>query len=127
MVAILRDPADRHVQSMSRQASFLDYLRRYAAKDLDGIAAMFSEDVTLRDWNLSVKGRDAAIAETRKNFESVASIHIEVLRLLENENSVAGELRILVDGHIELFVVDVLDFDAEGRITAICAFLGRGD
>ncbi|MFX1679462.1 nuclear transport factor 2 family protein [Mitsuaria sp. CC2] len=106
---------------------FLDYLRRYAAKDLDGIASMFSEEVTLRDWNLSVKGRDAAIAETRKNFESAASIHIEVLHVLESANSVAGELRILVDGNIELFVVDVLDFDVEGQITAIRAFLGRGD
>lgn len=112
---------------MTLRDRFVDYLRRYAAKDLDGIAAMFSEDVTLRDWNLSVRGRDAAIAETRKNFESSTSIHIEVLRVLENANSVAGELRIVVDGHIELFVVDVLDFDSEGRITAIRAFLGRGD
>ncbi|OWQ46168.1 hypothetical protein CDL60_16350 [Roseateles noduli] len=111
----------------SPRAIFLDYLRRYAAKDLDGIASMFSEEVTLRDWNLSVKGRNAAIAETRKNFESAASLQIEVLQVLETANSVAGELRILVDGHIELFVVDVLDFDAEGRITAIRAFLGRGD
>lgn len=111
---------------MSLRSTFLDYLRRYAAKDLDGIAAMFADEVTLRDWNLSVKGRAAAIAETRKNFESAASLHIEVLHVLESERSVAGELRILVDGHIELFVVDVLDFDAHGRITAIRAFLGRG-
>ena len=113
--------------AMTPRDRLADYLHRYAAKDLDGIAAMFSEHITLRDWNLSVKGRDAAIAETRKNFESAATIHIEVLRVLESANSVAGELRILVDGHIELFVVDVLDFDAEGRITAIRAFLGRGD
>lgn len=112
---------------MSLQARFLDYLRRYEAKDLDGIAAMFSEQITLRDWNLAVSGREAALAETRKNFESAGSIRIEVLRVLEGERSVAGELRIVVDGHIELFVVDVLDFDAEGRITAIRAYLGRGD
>ncbi|WP_431048517.1 nuclear transport factor 2 family protein [Roseateles sp. L2-2] len=112
---------------MTPREIFLGYLRRYAAKDLDGIASMFSEEVTLRDWNLSVKGREAAIAETRKNFESATSLQIEVLHVLENTNSVAGELRILVDGHIELFVVDVLDFDAEGRITAIRAFLERRD
>ncbi len=112
---------------MPRQAAFLDYLRRYEAKDLDGIAAMLARDVTLRDWNLSVKGRDAAIAETRKNFESAESIRIDVLRVLEGDRAVAGELRIVIDGHIELFVVDVLDFDDEGRITAIRAYLGRGD
>ena len=112
---------------MSLPARFLDYLRRYEAKDLDGIVAMLAQDVTLRDWNLSVKGRQAAVDETRKNFESAQSIRIEVLRLLEGERSVAGELRIVVDGNIELFVVDVLDFDVEGRITAIRAYLGRGD
>ena len=112
---------------MSLQAIFIDYLRRYEAKDLDGIAAMLAPEATLRDWNLSVKGRDAAIAETRKNFESAASIRIEVLRVQEGDCSVAGELRIVVDGHTELFVVDVLDFDDEGRITAIRAYLGRGD
>jgi len=113
--------------AMPLQARFLDYLHRYEAKDLDGIAAMLAQDVTLRDWNLSVKGRQAAVDETRKNFESARSIRIEVLRLLEGERSVAGELRIVVDGNIELFVVDVLDFDVEGRITAIRAYLGRGD
>jgi steroid delta-isomerase len=47
--------------------------------------------------------------------------------LYESASSIAGELRILVDDTIELFVVDALDFDAHGQITAIRAFLGRGD
>jgi steroid delta-isomerase len=112
---------------MTLSDRFRDYLRRYAAKDLDGIAAMFSEEVTLRDWNLGVTGKAAALAETRKNFESARSLDIDVLRLHESGPSVAGELRILVDGHLELFVVDVVDFDDDGRILAIRAYLGRGD
>ena len=112
---------------MSLQATFIDYLRRYEAEDLDGIAAMLAPEATLRDWNLSVKGRDAAIAETRKNFESAASIRINVLRVLEGDRSVAGELRIVVDGHIELFVVDVIAFDAAAQVTAIRSYKGRGD
>jgi len=112
---------------MTLQARFLDYLHRYESKDLDGIAAMLSPDVALRDWHLSVRGREAVIAETRKNFESASSLRIEVLSVLEGGRSVAGELRIFVNGDIELFVVDVLDFDDEGRITAIRAYLGRGD
>ena len=112
---------------MTLHARFVDYLRRYESKDLDGIAAMLSPDAALRDWNLSVRGRDAVIAETRKNFESASALRIEVISVLERERSVAGELRILVNGDIELFVVDVLDFDDDGRITAIRAYLGRGD
>jgi steroid delta-isomerase len=111
---------------MTPQDRFLDYLRAYEARDIDRVAGLLADDVSLRDWKVSVQGKAAAIAETRANFEAATSIEIQPLRLYEGEASVAGELRILVDGHIELFVVDVLDFDPQGKIRAIRAFLGRG-
>lgn len=107
--------------------AFRDYLNAYARKDLEAIAAMLAEDVRLRDWNLAVQGKAAVLAETAKNFASVSSIAIEVLSLHERAQGVAGELRILIDGKLALFVVDVIDFDAQGRITAIRAYKGRGD
>jgi steroid delta-isomerase len=112
---------------MTNHERFLSYLRLYEAKNIDRIAAMLADDVTLRDWKIFVKGSAAVLAETRSNFEAASSIRIEPLRLFESADSVAGELRIVVDDSIELFVVDVLDFDADGRIIAIRAFLGRGD
>ena len=39
----------------------------------------------------------------------------------------AGELRIVVDGKIELHVVDVISFDSNGKIKSIRAYLGRSD
>lgn len=104
---------------------FREYLRCYAQKDLPAIAAMFAEGITLRDWNICVHGRAAALAETETNFANADTIEIEVLQVYESPGSVAGELRIVVNGSIELFVVDVLDFDAKGQITAVRAYLGR--
>jgi steroid delta-isomerase len=104
---------------------FMDYLAAYARKDLDAIDGMFADDIRLRDWKLFVRGRQAALAETAKNFESVKSIEIDVLYMLESERAMAGELRIRIDGEIELFVVDVVEFDEHGRICAIRAYLGR--
>lgn len=112
---------------MSHAERFVDYLSAYSRKDLVAIAAMFSPDVQLRDWKLAVRGRDAALAETRKNFAAAQTLAIEVLALHESAGSVAGELRIVVDGHIELQVVDVVDFAPDGRIKAIRAYLGRGE
>ncbi len=112
---------------MSLTLSFLNYLESYAAKDLGAIAAMFADDISLRDWKIRVVGKDAALRETQHNFDSVSSLSIEPLRLYEGANSVAGELRIVIDGQIELYVVDTLDFDTAGKITAIRAYLGRGD
>ncbi len=110
----------------SNLENFRNYLRSYAGKDLSAISAMFSENVTLRDWNICVHGRAAALAETETNFANAETIEIEVLQVYESPASVAGELRIVVNGSVELFVVDVLDFDANGQITAVRAYLGRG-
>jgi len=111
----------------SRRETCLRYLQAYAAKDLATIEALFAPEVALRDWKIRVCGRAAALAETRRNFESVEHLAIEVLHLHESSQAVAAELRILINGTQELFVVDVIGFDAQGRIDAIRAYLGRGD
>ncbi len=112
---------------MTNAERFLAYLRAYEARDLGRIAAMLADEVTLRDWKIFVRGKPAVLSETQANFAAAASLRIEPLRLYESGSAVAGELKIVVDGSTELFVVDALDFDAQGRITAIRAFLGRGD
>lgn len=112
---------------MSNKEHFLAYLRHYAHRDLERVSGMFSDDVTLRDWNISVVGKAAAVAETSRNFESCQSIEIQPLGIYEGDDAVAGELRIVVDGKIELFVVDVISFDRDGKIKSIRAYLGRGD
>jgi len=112
---------------MSNRDQFLTYLHHYANKNLDAIAAMFADGITLRDWNLAVTGKAAALSATAKNFQSAQTIAIEPLHLYASADGMAGELRIVIDGAVELHVVDVLTFAADGRITAIRAYLGRGD
>lgn len=112
---------------MSNKEHFLAYLRHYSHRDLERASAMFSDAVSLRDWSISVDGKAAAIAETSRNFESCQSIEIQALGIYEGGDTVAGELRIVVDGTIELHVVDVISFDSNGKIKSIRAYLGRGD
>ena len=112
---------------MANTDRFHDYLAAYARKDLAAIGAMLSDDAQLRDWNLAVRGKEAVLAETARNFSAAATIDIETLALYTSEDAVAGELRIVVDQHEELRVVDVLSFDAQGAIVSIRAYLGRGD
>lgn len=111
---------------MSKTDCFHAYLSAYARKDLVSIAEMFSENVELRDWKISVSGKRDALDETAKNFQNARTIEIETLAIYEGLDSVAGELRIIVDGEIELRVVDAVSFDASGRIQAIRAYLGKG-
>ena len=112
---------------MSYSERFMKYLEAYAAKDLPCVSAMFAEDISLRDWKISVRGKEQAVKETAKNFADAESIEIDVLHTYESSDGVAGELRIVVDG-IELpMVTDVISFDIEGKIQSIRAYLGRED
>lgn len=105
----------------------ISYLKKYAEKDLNGIKEMFSEDIVLRDWKIRVEGKENALIETRKNFESVNSIKIEVLSTYESKNTIAAELKITINSTEELYVVDVITINAKGKIKSIRAYLGRGD
>jgi steroid delta-isomerase len=88
---------------------------------------MFAEGVTLRDWKIGVMGKQAVLRETRTNSEAVQKIQILALHLHESSQAAVGELWIVVNEHIEFFVVDVVEFHVAGKIKAIRAFLGRGD
>ncbi len=112
---------------MNLRHRFVHFLDCYARKDLAGISALLAEDVSLRDWNISVRGRPAVEAATRQNFDDAAHIDIQVLHLHESPDAVAGELKITVDRSIVLYVVDVIQFDAQARVTAIRSYKGRPD
>jgi hypothetical protein len=112
---------------VSNREQFLAYLRHYAEKRLDLVSAMFADNITLRDWSVSVSGRAAAIAETAKNFEGAETIEIQPLGIYESVDTIAGELRILVDRKIELHVVDVITFNSTGKIVSIRAYLGKAE
>lgn len=112
---------------MTKRQRFLEYLHAYESKNIEHISLMFSEEITLRDWKISVSGKPAALFETRSNFSTARTIEIQPLRIFESECSIAAELKIVIDGAQELFVVDVVDFNKQGNIIAIRAFLGRDD
>ncbi len=115
------------MRKTSNKEQCLAYLKSYAEKDLDGVAALFAEHIVLRDWKIRVVGKQKAVEETKKNFEAANSLAIEVLSTYENEHTVAAELKIVVNEVEELYVVDVITFDDDGRIISIRAYLGRGD
>jgi ketosteroid isomerase-like protein len=109
---------------MNHVALVREYLDAYAKKDLDAIARLLDQDVTLQDWNIGVAGKEAVLEETRKNFESARSIEISIREIFESADGVAAQLSIVVNGSVALDVVDVLSFDAVGKITAIRAYKG---
>ena len=116
---------DGPVNESSHRDRLMAYLEAYEARDIEAVGGMLSDQVSLRDWDICVQGKDAALDETRKNFASVQHLKIVPLRVFESEGAVAAELQILIDGRLDLRVVDVVEFDAQGAICAIRAYKGR--
>lgn len=100
------------------------YLQAYEAQDLDAIAPMLAEEVRLQDWNLIAEGKAAVLAETLRNFRDAERLQIEVRQRYEAEGCAAARLRIVVNGSIELEVVDTIEVDGHGQIRSIRAYKG---
>ena len=61
---------------------------------------------------------------TVKNFAEAESSEIHILALYESTDTVAGKLHIGVDGKIDLYLVDAVTFNAQGKVTAIRSYKG---
>lgn len=110
---------------LTNRERFFACLRAYKSKSLFLIEAMLSENVSLCDWKIHVKGKTSVMIETENNFNTSNSIKIYPLQLYEIENAMAGDLRIVIDHSDEIYVVDIIDFTPEGKIYNVHAFLGR--
>ena len=86
---------------------------------------MFAENVFLRDWEISAKGKSEVLAANQKIFDSVESICVSPIEMYEQGDTVVAELEILVDGKIIELVVDIIEFNESGKITSIKAYKGN--
>ena len=99
------------------------FIELYAAKDINAISDMFSEDIVLRDWNYEVVGKDAAIIEFTKNFDEAETLHISIKNIYLSELSGAAEIEVTVNGII-LGIVDVVTLDSADQIISVIAYRG---
>jgi hypothetical protein len=100
------------------------YFEAFSRKNLESLALIYSESVTLRDWEIDVSEKTAVLEANQKLFESVESISIKPLNLYEDGNTVASEIEIIINETQVLKVIDVIDFDESGKIQHIRAYKG---
>ena len=101
---------------------YFDYFSR---KDLTSLAEIFAENITLRDWEISAKGKTEVISANMKIFEAVETIKVVPINLYEEKNTVIAELEIKINNKENLFVVDVISFEESGKIESIRAYKGN--
>lgn len=99
-------------------------LRNVQRKRYRRIDKIFSEDVSLRDWDNKASGLTKVITINQLIFSDVNSIEVTPLAMYEVKSTVVAELDICVNGNETLLVVDVIEFNNKNEIRAIRAYKG---
>jgi ketosteroid isomerase-like protein len=100
------------------------YFAAFSNQDLEKLSAVYADNVTLRDWDIDVRGKNAVLAANQNIFRAVDSLEIVPLNMYRDGSTVASEIEIIINNKDTLKVVDVIDFDGVGKILNIRAYKG---
>ena len=100
------------------------YFVNFENKNIEGLKELFSDDVILADWNTSAKGLPEVVDANINIFNSVSSIKIIQNSTYYNENNkkFACDISIIINDSETLNVVDLIEFDNNGKIKGINAY-----
>ena len=102
----------------------INYFELFSNKEIESLRLMFDKNIKLRDWEIDVKGIDDVINANLKIFNSVDSIKVKPLLVVEDDKCVFAELDIVINGKDSIKVVDIIEFNEKSKITSIRAFKG---
>ena len=111
------------------QAAVRAYIAALNANDIDAIVALYAEDATVEDPVGAPPQR--GLAEIRTFYTASLRMQLQVvldgeIRAVANEAAFAFSVSLVMDGkRITIRPIDVMRFDAQGRITSMRAFFGN--
>jgi hypothetical protein len=102
----------------------IKYFDAFGKKDISAIRDILDNNVKLRDWEMNASGIDSVLAATAKIFCSAEVISIKIINILQHQTFVVAELDITINNINSIHVVDIIEFNSNGKIGAIRAFKG---
>jgi len=97
------------------------YFQLFSDKDVSGLQGMFSDDVSLKDWEINFCGKAPVVAANKKIFNSVSNLNVIVENVYQNGNKVFAEILVQIDNET-IPVLDVLTFNEDMKINSITAY-----
>ena len=124
---------NRNIQQLRK------YFQAFADKDIEVLSEMFTDDIILIDWNNTFTGKDQVVNEVQGIFANFKTIKLEVTDIFSSLNiinadrgettvsipkddSFACEIVIVFDDLEPLYIMDLIEFDSEGRIKKLTAY-----
>ena len=109
---------------MQNEETLKRYFKLFSEKNIFLLREMFSEDISLIDWEIKAFGIDQVVEQNLKIFNSVSSIEVKLLNYINEGNRFAAELEIFINKKDLITVVDIIEFDERGFIKSIRAYKG---
>lgn len=102
----------------------INYFNFFSKKDLQGLKNMFSDDITLIDWEILESGIENVTKANENIFNSINTIEVTLLNVYkeDNQNNFSCEIEIIINGNELLKVIDVICFDKNDKINLISAY-----
>lgn len=108
---------------MKYKEKLIEYFKAFSDKDIDSLSKMFSDQISLVDWNISAIGKKKVVDINQNIFDNVKTIKVTPIDFYCNSNtSYAIKILIIIDEDETLNVIDIINFDDNGMITSITAF-----
>ncbi len=101
----------------------LKYFEAFAAKDVKRLFELLDPNVTLRDWEVEISGRDHVVGKMNEIFQAFDEIEVLPLRVYRENQTIIAELYISLDRE-NIKVLDILEFSHDDKILAVRAFKG---
>tara|TARA_B110000037_G_C16863279_1_gene400941 strand:- start:172 stop:501 length:330 start_codon:yes stop_codon:yes gene_type:complete len=100
------------------------YFNFFVNKNIDGLRLMFSDDIVLRDWEISRKGIEQVVSQNETILKNLSNFKLKILNISQAENIIYAEIEITLSNNEIITVLDKIEFDQEYKIKKITAFKG---
>ena len=100
-----------------------NYFKAFSNKDIRCLEALFSNEITLQDWEIFANGKKDVLLANKNIFDSFDSISADLKELYLNDLVAICIVEITINNNDEILkVVDIIKFNNDNKIIEISAF-----
>ena len=102
----------------------IQYFEDFSSKKIDRLKVNFSNDISLKDWEIEAKGIQEVIAANEKIFNEVETIKVNPVQIINQGRLISAQLEITINASEVIHVVDIIEFNEDNKISSIRAYKG---
>jgi len=96
-----------------------EYFEKFRNKDIRGLSHLYSQNIHLLDWNISVVGKEEVLNANTSLFDLDFTLDVHTIH--HSNNKTFNEITITI-GEEKLEIMDVITFNENYQITNITAY-----